>query len=177
MSRIGKKPVAVPGNFKVAIDGNVLVIDSGKVKKEYDFGSKVKVSFEDNEISLTPVKDDKEGKMFLGLHRSNINNVVKGLSKGFKEVVEYNGVGYRAIVNKGILALGLGYSHDIFYAIPSEVDIAIEKPNLIVVTGDDKTMVGKVAAEIMSFRKIEPYKGKGLKKYGQAVIRKEGKKK
>lgn len=176
MSRVGKLPIKVPGDIKVNIDGTVLTLTKGSEVKTYDFGTKVKVVFEDNEIKVSRIDEEAESK-FWGLHRSNINNMVIGLTQGFKTTLEYNGVGYRANVSGDFLMLGLGYSHDIAVFIPKELKISIGKPNLIIVEGSDKELVGKMAASIISLRKTEPYKGKGIKKVGQYVVRKEGKKK
>lgn len=176
MSRVGKLPIKVPGDIKVDIDGTVLTLAKGSEVKTYDFGTKVKVVFEDNEIKVSKIDEEAESK-FWGLHRSNINNIVVGLTEGFKTTLEYNGVGYRANVSGDFLMLGLGYSHDIAVFIPQGIKISIGKPNLIIVEGSDKELVGKMAASIISLRKTEPYKGKGIKKVGQYVVRKEGKKK
>jgi large subunit ribosomal protein L6 len=111
------------------------------------------------------------------MDRSNIKNIVQGLQEPFKTVLEINGVGYKAAVDKGVLMLTLGYSHEIFYALPKGISAAFEKPNLIIISGDDKVLVGQIASEIISFRKPEPYKGKGVKIFGKQILRKEGKKK
>jgi large subunit ribosomal protein L6 len=178
MSRVGKLPIAIPNNIKVTIKGNVINFDNGKVKKDYQLSDNVKVVFENDQIKLTAADKTIPGaSMFVGMNRSNINNLVKGLQTPFKTVLEINGVGYKASVDKGILVLTLGYSHEIFYALPKGINAAFEKPNLIVITGEDKVLVGQVAAEIISFRKPEPYKGKGVKVFGKAILRKEGKKK
>ena len=115
--------------------------------------------------------------MFVGMDRSNIKNIVQGMITPFKIILEINGVGYKASVTKNLLVLTLGYSHDIVYALPKGITAAFEKPNMVIITGDDKVLVGQIAAEIISFRKPEPYKGKGVKIAGKAILRKEGKKK
>jgi large subunit ribosomal protein L6 len=178
MSRIGKLPVQIPANIKVALDKGVITFDTGKLKKTYKVNSGVKVVFEDNQIKLSAIdKSTPDISMFLGMDRSNIKNIVAGLQTPFKTTLEINGVGYKASVDKGILSLTLGYSHEVLYALPKGINAAFEKPNLIVITGDDKVLVGQVAAEIIAFRKPEPYKGKGVKVFGKAILRKEGKKK
>jgi large subunit ribosomal protein L6 len=115
--------------------------------------------------------------MFVGMNRSNIKNIVSGLSSAFKIVLEINGVGYKASVEKDVIMMSLGFSHEIFYALPLGVKASFEKPNLVVISGDNKILVGQVASEIISFRKPEPYKGKGVKIFGKQILRKEGKKK
>lgn len=178
MSRVGKLPVAIPDNIKVSLDGNIINFDNGKVKKTYKISSGVKVELGEKEIKLSAVdKTQSKISMFVGMNRSNINNIVSGLQNPFTTTLEFNGVGYKAAVNKNILMLSLGYSHDVFYALPEGVEAAFEKPNLIKITGDDKILVGQVASEIISFRKTEPYKGKGIRIAGSKFLRKEGKKK
>ncbi len=178
MSRVGKLPVIIPENIKVAIDKTVITFDTGKIKKTYQVNSLVKAEFIDKKIKLSAVaKDDSTAPMFVGMDRSNIKNLVAGLNIPFKTTLEINGVGYKAAVDKGILTLTLGYSHEIFYGLPEGITAVFEKPNLVIISGNDKVLVGQVAAEIISFRKPEPYKGKGVKVSGKSILRKEGKKK
>lgn len=178
MSRVGKLPVIVPDNIKVDISKNAITFDSGKIKKTYQINQKVKVDFFDKKIQLSAIsKEDGESSMFVGMDRSNIKNIVAGLCNPFKITLEINGVGYKAAVDKNILTLTLGYSHEVYYILPQGINATFEKPNFIVIAGDDKVLVGQVAAEIISFRKPEPYKGKGVKISGKAILRKEGKKK
>lgn len=178
MSRVGKLPVSIPDNIKVSVDKNTVNFDNGKVKKSYQVSAGVKVEIAEKQIKLSAVdKSIPDISMFVGMDRSNIKNIVAGLQNPFKTTLEINGVGYKAAVDKGILTLTLGYSHEILYALPKGINAAFEKPNLIVITGDDKVLVGQVAAEIIAFRKPEPYKGKGVKVFGKKILRKEGKKK
>ena len=176
MSRIGKLPIKVPNDMKVSIDGTTITLTKGQETKVYDFGDKVNVKFEDGEIKVSKIDEAAESK-FWGLHRNNIHNIVVGLTEGFKYTLEFNGVGYRANVSGNFLILGIGYSHDIAVAIPEGIKITIGKPNLIIVEGSDKELVGHIASRIISLRKTEPNKGKGIKRVGQYVVRKEGKKK
>ncbi len=178
MSRVGKLPVIVPEDIKVTVDKGVVTFDTGKIKKTYQVNSLVKVEFFDKKIKLSAVsKEDSSSPMFVGMDRSNIKNLVTGLQIPFKTTLEINGVGYKAAVDKGILTLTLGYSHEIFYGLPKGINAAFEKPNLVIISGEDKVLVGQVAAEIISFRRPEPYKGKGVKVSGKSILRKEGKKK
>lgn len=178
MSRVGKLPVNVPANIKVSVDGNVISFDSGKVKKTYKVSPKVAVEFKEGAIKLLAENGaPSDISMFIGMDRSNVKNIVNGLLEPFKTVLEINGVGYKASVEKDVLILTLGYSHEIYYSLPQGITAAFEKPNLIVITGNDKVLVGQVASEIISFRKPEPYKGKGVKVSGKQILRKEGKKK
>lgn len=178
MSRVGKLPVVIPDNIKITVDRDVINLDSGKVKKSYRVSSGVGVEMFDKKIKLFAIdKTVPDISMFVGMDRSNIKNIVLGLQAGFKTILEINGVGYKASVDKSVLILTLGYSHEIFYVLPKGVAAVFDKPNLIIISGDDNILVGQVAAEIISFRKPEPYKGKGVKVFGKKILRKEGKKK
>jgi large subunit ribosomal protein L6 len=131
----------------------------------------------DGAITIAPANDSKHSRAMWGTTRALVNNMVTGVSKGFSVGLEINGVGYRAAVQGNVLNLQLGYSHDIPFPIPSDVRIACERPTVITVSGADRQRVGQVAAEIRAFRPPEPYKGKGIRYAGEAVRRKEGKKK
>jgi large subunit ribosomal protein L6 len=178
MSRVGKLPVKIPETIKVVVNKSVLSFDSGKIKKTYKISSGIAIEFKEGLIKLVAEAGaPSDISKFIGMDRSNIKNIVSGLQEPFKTVLEINGVGYKASVEKEVLILTLGYSHEIFYALPKGITAAFEKPNLIVITGSDKVLVGQVASEIISFRKPEPYKGKGVKVFGKQILRKEGKKK
>lgn len=178
MSRVGKLPVAIPDSIKVSLNNDILSFSSDKSKKTYKVSFGVRVQIEDKSIKLSANNTDiADISMYVGMDRSNIKNIVEGLDKGFKTILEINGVGYKASIDKGILILTLGYSHEVFYALPSGITAVFEKPNLVIISGDDKVLVGQVAAEIISFRRPEPYKGKGVKVFGKKILRKEGKKK
>lgn len=178
MSRVGKLPVIIPDSIKVAINKDVVSFDSGKVKKTYRVSSGVSATIVNQQIKLAAIdKTIPDISMFVGMDRNNIKNIVIGLKDGFKVVLEINGVGYKASVDKGVLILSLGYSHEIFYVLPKGISAIFEKPNLIIISGEDNVLVGQVAAEVISFRKPEPYKGKGVKVFGKKILRKEGKKK
>lgn len=176
MSRIGKLPIKVPSDIAVRIDGNVVIITKGSVEKRYGF-DKVKIVFENNEIKVLKKNPKDKVANFLGLHRSNLNNIIKGLTDGYTITLETKGVGYKASVVDGFLILNLGFSHDIAYEIPKGTEIKTAKPNLIIIKSDDKQKIGQTAREIIDFRPTEPYKGKGIKIQGAWVLRKEGKKK
>ena len=174
MSRIGKQPVVIPADINVSVDGNVIVFKKGNVSKELDTKGNVNVKVEGNEIIFSPKSDDRFDKAFWGAYRSLAQNVVVGLTTGFQKQLEINGVGYRAAVKGNILELQLGFSHPINYEIPKGIQVSVEK-NLITIKGDDKQVVGQVAAEVRSFRPPEPYKGKGVKYVDEHIIRKAGK--
>jgi large subunit ribosomal protein L6 len=178
MSRIGKLPIKIPENIKLSIKDNSLTFDNGKVNKKYNLSDGIIAELSDAQLKLSAIdKANPSSSRNIGMDRSNIKNIVFGMQSGFKTVLEVNGVGYKAAVDKSILILTLGYSHEIFYAIPKGIDVSIEKPNLVIISGQDKILVGQVAAEIISFRSPEPYKGKGIKVAGKPILRKEGKKK
>lgn len=177
MSRVGKLPVKVPSSVTVTVNGDTLNFDSGKIKKVYKVRPGVKISYADNVIKFSAKEGFENVSVDVGMDRSNVKNIVLGLVEPFKVTLEINGVGYKASVDKGTIFLSLGYSHEIVYMLPSAVNAAFEKPNLIVLSSNDKVLVGQVASEIIAFRKPEPYKGKGVKIFGKSIVRKEGKKK
>ena len=178
MSRVGKLPITVPDSIKVAVKGSAIELSAGNNKKTYELSFGVAAAFAEGKIKIS-AKDESVPSisMFVGMDRSNLNSIVAGLTNPFKTTLEVNGVGYKVAVNKDMLTLTLGYSHEIIYKLPAGITAVFEKPNLIVISGNDKVSVGQVAAEIISFRKPEPYKGKGIKVFGKAILRKEGKKK
>ena len=179
MSKIGKINISIPDKVKVAIAGNILNIEGPLGKKSLNidlemFNLDIK---EGKEISLRPKKIDQNTKRLWGMNRSLINNAVIGSVKGFEKILELVGVGYRAALKGNQLNLQLGYSHDINYDIPEGIKISVEKQTTLKVTGYDKQLVGLVVSKIKTFRKIEPYKGKGIREKGQHILKKEGKKK
>ena len=179
MSKIGKINITIPEKVKVVIAGNILNIEGPLGKKSLDidldtFNLEIK---DGKEISIKPKKIDKNSKRLWGMNRSLINNAVIGSSVGYEKILELVGVGYRAALKENVLNLQLGYSHDINFNIPEGVKILVEKQTTLKISGSDKQLVGVVAAEIKTFRKIEPYKGKGIREKGQYILRKEGKKK
>ncbi len=174
MSRIGKQPVVIPAGIDVKLDGAVLSFKKGNVEKLLDTKNYVDVKVEGNEVVFAPKGDDRQSKAFWGTFRSLANNIVIGLTQGYEKKLEINGVGYRAAVKGSVLELQLGFSHPINYEFPKDVSITVEK-NLITIKGDDKQVVGQIAAEIRGFRPPEPYKGKGVKYADEVIIRKAGK--
>jgi large subunit ribosomal protein L6 len=177
MSRVGKNPVPVPSGVQAAMAGQVLNITGGKGKLSLPISLDVTATIADGAITIAPKDDSKQARAMWGTTRALVNNMVTGVSAGFTRTLEINGVGYRAAVQGKVLNLQLGYSHDISYPIPDNIQIACERPTLIAVSGADRQRVGQVAAEIRSYRPPEPYKGKGIKYSDETVRRKEGKKK
>ena len=179
MSKIGKINIQVPEKVKVALAGNILNIEGplGKSSLDIDlelFNLDIK---EGKEISIKPKKIDQITKRLWGMKRSLINNAVIGTSKGYEKILELVGVGYRASIKGNQLNLQLGYSHDIDFDIPEGVKISVEKQTTLKIVGSDKQQVGAIASKLKTLRKIEPYKGKGVREKGQYVLKKEGKKK
>ena len=174
MSRIGKQPVKLAEGLTAKLEGNKLIISKGQDVKEIDTKGVVKVNINGDTITFEPADESKFARAMWGTVRALTNNAVIGLTKGFEKKLEINGVGYRAQVKGNVLELQLGYSHPINYEIPAGITITVEK-NIITVKGSDKQQVGQVAAEIRSFRKPEPYKGKGVKYVDEHIIRKAGK--
>ena len=179
MSKIGKINISIPEKVKAALSGNVLNIEGplGKKSLNVDLEMFNLDITEGKEISIKPKKIDKNSKRLWGMNRSLINNAVIGSSTGYEKVLELVGVGYRAALKGQQLNLQLGYSHDINFDIPEGIKINVEKQTIVKVSGSDKQLVGTIVSKIKSFRKPEPYKGKGVREQGQHILRKEGKKK
>ncbi len=177
MSRIGKKPVAVPSGVTANVEGQTVKVKGPKGALQVVLHDDVTVSLDKNVIKVAPRFETKRSRSLYGTSRTLVSNLVAGVTKGFEEKLEITGVGYRAAVQGKQLNLQLGFSHDVNYPIPTGITIATPKPTEIVVTGIDKQQVGQVAAEIRGYRPPEPYKGKGVKYAGEYIFRKEGKKK
>jgi len=177
MSRIGKKAVTVPTGVTANVEGQTVKVKGPKGELSVKLVAEVSASVDDHGIHVTPRKEMEKAPQMWGLSRTLVNNLVAGVSTGFTQKLEIQGVGYRAAVQGKVLNLQLGFSHDVPYPIPAGITIVTEKPTMISVSGIDKQLVGQVAAEIRSWRPPEPYKGKGVRYEGEYVRRKEGKKK
>ncbi len=175
MSRIGKLPVSVPANVNITLDGTLLTVKGPKGELKRKFHDKIKIEHKDNTLYVKRDSDSKESRSLHGLSRALLNNMVEGVSNGFSKKLEIVGVGYKAEMKGKNLLLTVGYSHPILIAVPDEIKISTPSPTEIVVEGVDKEMVGKIAARIRSYRKPEPYKGKGIKYAGEYIRRKAGK--
>lgn len=174
MSRIGKRPVDIAKGIDCKVDGTKLIVTKGKISEELETHGRVNIEVVDNSVTFGLKSDDKQSRAFWGTYRALFSNIIEGLDKGFMKSLEFNGVGYRAAVKGKVLNLQLGYSHDINFDIPENVEITVEK-NTITIKGHNKQQVGQVAAEIREFRPPEPYKGKGIKYSDEVIIRKAGK--
>jgi large subunit ribosomal protein L6 len=177
MSRIGKKPVAVPGGVTASVDGQTVRAKGPKGELSFVVNDEVLVKLEDGSIKVDPRDDSKDARSKWGMSRTMIVNILSGVKDGFEKRLEISGVGYRASMQGKNLQLALGFSHDVLYPVPEGISIVVPKPTEIVITGIDKQQVGQVAAEIRDYRGPEPYKGKGVKYAGEKIVRKEGKKK
>ena len=180
MSKIGKKNIIVPKDSSIKIEGANLIITGPKGSTKLSINDKIFSSkINESEFQIEPInkKIDKKISILWGTYRSIINNAVLGVSKGHEKILELSGVGFRANLKGEILNLQLGFSHDINFKIPKEIKILVEKQTIIKISGVDKELVSKIAADIKSLKPVEPYKAKGIKERGQFVLRKEGKKK
>jgi large subunit ribosomal protein L6 len=178
MSRIGKKPVPMPAGVTASVEGQTLTVKGPKGSLSMPMlDDLVKYEIGEGEIRVTPLTDAQRNRAAWGMQRTNVQNLITGVTEGFTKVLEITGVGYRAQAQGKNLRLQLGYSHDVNYALPEGVDVKTPDQNTVEISGIDKQKVGQVAAEIRRWRKPEPYKGKGIKYRGEYIFRKEGKKK
>lgn len=177
MSRVGKRPVALPSGVTVSVAGQEMAVKGAKGELKLKLVPEVSIEVKDGKAWVKPINKETRSRMMWGTYRNQLNNMVEGVSKGFTTVLEIQGVGFRASADKNYLTIALGYSHEIKYAVPAGIEIKAVKPTELTITGADRKLVGQVAAEIRSLRKPEPYKGKGVRKQGEHVRTKEGKKK
>jgi large subunit ribosomal protein L6 len=177
MSRVGKHPVRIPDGVEVMLSGQTLTAKGRLGMLSLLVSNEVSASVVDGAVTITPKNNTKPSRAMWGTTRALVNNMVSGVSTGFSINLEITGVGYRAQVQGDTLNLQLGYSHDIPFPIPGDVNITCERPTVITVTGPDRRRVGQIAADIRAYRPPEPYKGKGIRYATETVRRKEGKKK
>lgn len=177
MSRIGKKPVAIPSGVTVSLNGADLTVKGPKGEMAMSFVPEVTVEQAEDTIAITPANDTKRARSMWGMQRTMVSNMFEGVTDGFSRKLEINGVGYRAQMKGSALNLQLGFSHDVDFPVPEGIKIETPDQTTIVISGIDKQKVGETAAKIREYRKPEPYKGKGIKYEGEYIFRKEGKKK
>ena len=177
MSRVGKKPVAVPSGVTANVEGQTVKVKGPKGALQVVMPAEVAVVLDKGAVKVDPRNETKRARAMWGTYRTLVANLITGVTQGFEKRLEITGVGYRASVQGKNLQIALGYSHDVIFPIPQGIAITTPKPTEIVVTGIDRQQVGQVAAEIRGFRPPEPYKGKGVKYAGEYIFRKEGKKK
>ena len=180
MSKIGKKNIIIPKESSIKIEGSNLTITGPRGTKTLNINDKIFSSkLVESEFQIRPLEKniDKKTSLMWGTYRSLINNAVEGVSKGHEKILELSGVGFRANLKGQILNLQIGFSHDVNFDIPKEIKVTVEKQTIIKISGVDKELVSKTAADIKNLKPVEPYKAKGIKERGQFVLRKEGKKK
>jgi large subunit ribosomal protein L6 len=177
MSRIGKRPVAIPSGVTADIDGKTLSVKGPKGTLTLGLSDLITYKVEDGAISVMPANDSKAARAFWGMQRTLVSNLVEGVTDGFTKILDIKGVGYRAAAQGRNLKLQLGYSHDVDLPVPEGLEVKTPDQTTVEVSGIDKQAVGQFAAEIRRWRKPEPYKGKGIAYRGEYIFRKEGKKK
>ncbi|MEK6531643.1 MAG: 50S ribosomal protein L6 [Deltaproteobacteria bacterium] len=175
MSRIGKRPIAIPQNVKVLLEGRLVKVTGPLGTLEFPLKKEVDVQMSGTDLSVTRIDDSRTARNLHGLTRTIVSNMVMGVLSGFEKKLEIIGVGYKADVQGNTVTLALGYSHPIKYVLPKGVSATVEKQTVIILKGPDKQVVGQVAAEIRAFRAPEPYKGKGIKYDYEVIRRKAGK--
>jgi len=176
MSRIGKKPIVVPGGVKAEVKGDLVSMEGPKGRLEYRLPGNIRASLKDNKLVIERSSDEKKECSLHGLTRAILSNFVTGVTEGYKKELEIKGVGFKAQVQgKDKLQITLGFSHPVLYAIPEGITVTAPKPTRIIVSGIDKVKVGEVAAEIRDYFKPEPFTGKGIRYVGEYVRHKAGK--
>ena len=179
MSRIGKLPIQIPAGVTINIKDNIVTVKGAKGELAQEINPDINVSVEDGVINLTRPTDERQHRALHGLYRSLINNMVIGVSEGYKRELELVGVGYRVSNAGQLLDFSLGYTHNIYMLIPDEVKVETKsernKNPLVILESADKQLIGQICAKIRSFRKPEPYKGKGIRFVGEVIRRKSGK--
>jgi large subunit ribosomal protein L6 len=177
MSRVGKYPVTIPSGVTASIAGKLLTVKGKLGELKLETTDDVEASVADGKIVVKVKGETKRARAQWGTTRATINNMVKGVSQGYKKSLEINGVGYKAAAQGKKLTLSLGFSHDVIYTVPDGIDIKTPQPTQIEISGANRQKVGQVAAEIRAYKQPEPYKGKGIKYSDEYIRRKEGKKK
>lgn len=179
MSRVGNAPISIPEGVTISVDNSLVSVKGPKGELTQDINPDIKCSINDGEVRFERPTEQKRHKSMHGLYRSLVNNMVEGVRNGFKKDMELVGVGYKAAVQNNVLELNLGYSHSIYFAVPEEIKVTAVtekgKNPIVSVEGIDKQLVGQIAAKIKSLRKVEPYKGKGIRFVGEQIRRKAGK--
>ncbi|MFH1035028.1 MAG: 50S ribosomal protein L6 [Pseudomonadota bacterium] len=175
MSRIGKLPVNLPAGVEAKVDGQRVEIKGPKGALAREFHPMVQIEQQEGALRVTPREQNQQGKALWGLSRTLLNNMVVGVSTGFKKVMEINGVGYKAEVAGSTLKLALGFSHPVVFELPEGISASVEKNTILTVSGIDRELLGQTCATIRAYRPPEPYKGKGIKFAGEAIRRKVGK--
>ena len=177
MSRVGSSAITIPPDVTLSNDGGVIVVKGKNGELSTSLHSDVELSVADNVATLKPARDTRHAKALWGTMRSNLNNMVVGVTEGFTRKLEINGVGYRAAMQGNRLVLSLGFSHPVEMEVPAGLKVAVENNTSVTITGADKQLLGQFASEVRAKRPPEPFKGKGVKYADEYIVRKEGKKK
>jgi large subunit ribosomal protein L6 len=177
MSRIGKKPVALPSGVSATLSGQTIEVKGPKGTRSFTATDDVTITIADGEVKVDPRGRSKRARQQWGMSRSQVENLVIGVTQGFKKELDITGVGYRATAQGSVLKMNLGYSHDVDFQVPQGITVTTPKQTEIIVEGIDQQQVGEVAAKIREWRRPEPYKGKGIRYRDEYIFRKEGKKK
>ncbi|MBL4629204.1 MAG: 50S ribosomal protein L6 [Roseicyclus sp.] len=177
MSRIGKKPVELPGGVEASVSGQTIQVKGPKGSRSFTATDDITLTVADNAITVEPRGKSKRARQQWGMSRTMVQNLVTGVTDGFKKELAISGVGYRAQMQGNSLKLSLGYSHDVDFIVPEGVTVTCPKNTEVIIEGNDQQLVGQVAANIREWRAPEPYKGKGIRYKGEYIFRKEGKKK
>ena len=177
MSRVGSSAITIPADVTLSNDGGVVVVKGKNGELTAPLHSDVELSVAENVATLKPVRDTRQAKALWGTMRSNLNNMVVGVTEGFTRKLEINGVGYRAAMQGNKLVLSLGFSHPVEMEVPAGLKVAVENNTSVIITGADKQLLGQFASEVRAKRPPEPFKGKGVKYADEYIVRKEGKKK
>ena len=175
MSRIGKKPIAIPKGVEVKVDSNIVSVKGPKGSLQRTFSSDVNITNHEGAVSVASVGSEKHFRSLHGLTRTLIFNMIEGVTNGYEKVLEISGVGYKSALQGRNIMLNLGFSHQVIYPLPDGIDAAIDKQTVITLKGSDKELLGQVAANIRGMRLPEPYKGKGIKYRNERIVRKAGK--
>ena len=177
MSRVGSSAITIPADVTLSNDGGLIVVKGKNGELSASLHSDVELSVDDNVATLKPARDTRQAKALWGTMRSNLNNMVVGVTEGFTRKLEINGVGYRAAMQGNKLVLSLGFSHPVEMEVPAGLKVAVENNTSVTITGADKQLLGQFASEVRAKRPPEPFKGKGVKYADEYIVRKEGKKK
>ena len=177
MSRVGSSAITIPADVTLSNDGGVIVVKGKNGELSTSLHSDVELSVADNVATLKPARDTRQAKALWGTMRSNLNNMVVGVTEGFTRKLEINGVGYRAAMQGNKLVLSLGFSHPVEMEVPAGLKVAVENNTSVTITGADKQLLGQFASEVRAKRPPEPFKGKGVKYADEYIVRKDGKKK
>ena len=177
MSRVGSSAITIPADVTLSNDGGVIVVKGKNGELSTSLHRDVELSVAANVVTLKPARDTRQAKALWGTMRSNLNNMVVGVTEGFTRKLEINGVGYRAAMQGNKLVLSLGFSHPVEMEVPAGLRVAVENNTSVTITGADKQLLGQFASEVRAKRPPEPFKGKGVKYADEYIVRKEGKKK